>query len=211
MANYLPAFQFAQRIGHHADNLAFNRDRKDTLLNIALTGATLGVGGAALSGTRAAAYGGTALKWFGYARRPVLSFGVQQGYRGASTLMGVSKAYAITMLGIGIHEFDQNQALAREKEWKRLGINLMGPPGSLWFYDNIYNGPASESLASSSSPSQQNGGAKGKKTSKFKKSKDSHPMGQAFYEWDMNGRSWNPCPEKYKPRKVKGRWMCVKK
>lgn len=155
-----------------------------------------------LSGTAVGATIGTGVRYFGYARRPVLSYGVHRGIRGASTLMGVSKAYAITMLAHGIYELDKNIALARDKEYKRLGINLMGPPGSLWLYDKIYNGPAKESLPSSSTSSQQNGGGKGNKTStRLQKSK-----------LRLSSKSYKPkagrkCAPGY--RKVGGR--CVKK
>jgi len=180
----------------------FTRNEKIVLgtVAIAITG---GAAAYALSGTAAGATIGTGLRYFGYARRPVLSYGVHQGYRGASTLMGVSKAYAITMLAHGIYEMDKNIALARDKEYKRLGINLMGPPGSLWLYDKIYDGPSEQSLASSSTPSQQNGGVNGT-TKTSTGSQKSNPR--------LNSKSYKPkagriCAPGY--RKVGGR--CVKK
>jgi len=178
------------------------KNQKFVLAGIAI-GITGGAAAYALSGTAAGATIGTGLRYFGYARRPVLSYGVHQGYRGASTLMGVSKAYAITMLAHGIYEMDKNIALARDKEYKRLGINLMGPPGSLWLYDKIYDGPSEQSLASSSTPSQQNGGVNGT-TKTSTGSQKSNPR--------LNSKSYKPkagrkCAPGY--RKVGGR--CVKK
>lgn len=177
-------------------------------LAIATTG---GLAATALSGTAVGAGIGTGVRYFGYARRPVLSYGVHQGYRGASTLMGFSKAYAATMLAHGIYELDKNIALARNKEYKRLGINLMGPPGSLWLYDQLYNGPAKESLASSSSPSQQNGGAKGKKNNS-KTSKRYPLFSDHAGIFSKSGRVLhNPCAKGYVPKLIKGRAFCVKK
>jgi len=178
----------------------FSKNEKLFIGGLAIA-ATGGLAATALSGTAVGAGIGTGVRYFGYARRPVLSYGVHQGYRGASTLMGLSKAYAATMLAHGVYEFDKNQALFRQKEYKRLGINLMGPPGSLWLYDQLYNGPAKESLASSSSPSQQNGGAKGNKTST--RSQKSKPR--------LSSKSYKPkagrkCAPGY--RKIGGR--CVK-
>jgi hypothetical protein len=192
MANSMSAFQIAERLGSFVPTPTAHGDRgaSGTAFDIALTLGTLGVGGMAMSGTRTAAHAGTALKWFGYARRPVLSYGVHQGYRGASTLMGVSKAYAIIMLAHGIYEMDKNIALARDKEYKRLGINLMGPPGSLWLYDKIYDGPSEQSLASSSTPSQQNGGANGT-TKTSTGSQKSKPK----YLYKKRGQ---PCPPGYR-------------
>jgi hypothetical protein len=96
------------------------------------------------------------LKWYGYVRRPVLSFGVRQGVPGARPAMFLSKTYAATMLGIGIYEIDKNLALYRNKDWDRLGISLGFPPGSLWIYDRFIV-PKVKSPPTSSSPSQQNG------------------------------------------------------
>ena len=74
-------------------------------------------------------------KAFGVYKRPALSFGVYRQMRGAKTAMRISKGYAKVMLGVGLYGLGTNVALARAREYKRLGINVIGPPGSLFLYD----------------------------------------------------------------------------
>ncbi len=80
--------------------------------------------------------GTLAYRALGVVKRPMLSFGVYNEIAYATEFMFISKTYAKIMLAFGIYDINKNIALAREKEYKRLGINLMGPPGSLWLYDN---------------------------------------------------------------------------
>ena len=50
--------------------------------------------------------------------------------------MSLSKAYSKMALTAGVLNFGRNIQLARQKEYKRLGINVFGPPLSLFLYDN---------------------------------------------------------------------------
>jgi hypothetical protein len=72
-----------------------------------------------------------------HAKRPLLSLGVTQKVRGAQLAMNISKGYSKGLLAAGILDIGQNIRLAHSREYKRLGINLMGPPGSLFLYDNF--------------------------------------------------------------------------
>ncbi|MBA7543253.1 hypothetical protein ES705_35583 [subsurface metagenome] len=90
--------------------------------------AGLRVGGA-IAGSRA-------YKSFQFVKRPVLSMAVNANIRGAQAAMSVSKTYGKLMLGLGIIDIKRNVELARQREFKRLGINLLGPLGSLWAYNN---------------------------------------------------------------------------
>jgi len=80
--------------------------------------------------------GTRAYKAFGFVKRPVLTMAVNAEIRGARAAMAVSKTYGRAIFTLGALDFKRNVQLARQREWKRLGINIYGPPGSLWFYDN---------------------------------------------------------------------------
>jgi hypothetical protein len=92
------------------------------------------VGALARGGT--AVTGSKAYKVYGAVKRPVLTLGVHQKISGATTAMSLSKMYSKGMLTFSVFGFARNVQLARAREWKRLGINVMGPPGSLFLYDN---------------------------------------------------------------------------
>jgi len=92
------------------------------------------VGALARGGT--AVTGSKAYKVYGAVKRPVLTLGVHRKIRGATTAMSLSKAYSKVMLANSVFGFARNVQLARAREWKRLGINVMGPPGSLFLYDH---------------------------------------------------------------------------
>lgn len=80
--------------------------------------------------------GSRAYKAYGFVKRPVLTMAVNANIRGARAAMAVSKAYGRAIFTLGALDFKRNVELARQREWKRLGINIYGPPGSLWYYDN---------------------------------------------------------------------------
>lgn len=80
--------------------------------------------------------GSRAYKAYGFVKRPVLSMAVNANIRGANAAMSISKTYGRAIAVLSALEFKQNVELARQREWKRLGINIYGPPGSLWLYDN---------------------------------------------------------------------------
>ncbi len=109
--------------------------RKATAKYAAIIGASVLPVGKLVQGGRAVT-GSKAYKVYGYAKRPLLSIGVHQKIRGATTAMSLSKAYSKSLIAASVFNFGRNLALARAREWKRLGINVFGPPGSLFFYDN---------------------------------------------------------------------------
>tara|TARA_B100001564_G_C20620269_1_gene661999 strand:- start:86 stop:742 length:657 start_codon:yes stop_codon:yes gene_type:complete len=86
------------------------------------------------------ALGSRAYKAYSFVKRPVLTMAVNANVRGAKAAMAVSKAYGKTIAVLGALDFKRNVELIRQREWKRLGINLYGPPGSLWYYDNHMSG-----------------------------------------------------------------------
>ena len=79
--------------------------------------------------------GSTAYKVYGAVKRPVLTVGVHKKVRGATTAMALSKAYSKALITASVFNFGRNLQLAYAKEYKRLGVNLFGPPGSLFLYD----------------------------------------------------------------------------
>ncbi len=108
--------------------------RYTTAKNAAIVGAgVVPVGALARGGT--AVTGSKAYKAYGVFKRPILSLGVHQQIRGATAAMTLSKAYSKMAITGGVLNFGKNIQLARAKEYKRLGINVMGPPFSLFMYD----------------------------------------------------------------------------
>lgn len=73
---------------------------------------------------------------YGFYKRPVISTMVSRGIRGGQTLMGISKAYSGIMLGLGLADYKRNIDLARSGQYTKLGINIFGPPGSLFAYNS---------------------------------------------------------------------------
>jgi len=80
--------------------------------------------------------GSKAYKLYGAVKRPILTIGVHKKISGARTAMSLSKMYSKGMLAASVFNFGRNVQLARAKEYKRLGINVFGPPLSLFLYDN---------------------------------------------------------------------------
>tara|TARA_B100001250_G_C19798324_1_gene789806 strand:+ start:1875 stop:2495 length:621 start_codon:yes stop_codon:yes gene_type:complete len=90
--------------------------------------------------------GSRAYKAYGFVKRPVLSMAVNANVRGAKAAMSISKTYGRAVGTLAALEFKQNVELARQREWKRLGINIFGPPGSLWLYDNYLSNNAESDI-----------------------------------------------------------------
>ena len=86
-------------------------------------------GGSMVSGSKA-------YKVYGAVKRPLLTMGVHHKISGARTGMALSKAYSKSLLAASVFNFGRNLQLARAKEYQRLGINVFGPPLSLFLYDN---------------------------------------------------------------------------
>ena len=103
--------------------------------NAAIIGASVFPAGALARGGKAVT-GSTAYKVYGAVKRPVWTTGVHLKIRGATTGMALSKAYSKSLLAASVFNFGRNVQLARAKEYKRLGINVFGPPLSLFLYDH---------------------------------------------------------------------------
>lgn len=128
---------------HHPGNISMDSNqagatmasRYTTAKYAAIIGASvipagaLARGGGMVTGSRA-------YKVYGAVKRPFLTIGVHKKITGATTAMALSKAYGKSLLAASVFNFGRNVQLARAKEYKRLGINVFGPPLSLFLYDH---------------------------------------------------------------------------
>ena len=162
-------------------------------------------GGSAVKGSQA-------LKYYGAYKRPVLTLGVYKEIRGATTAMALSKMYSKGMLTASVFGFARNVQLARAREWKRLGINVMGPPGSLFLYDNhmahdmdaeaeIAQAEQEKSRLDSSLTSESKIRGTKRSTKKFL-------SGTTPYAYKP--KRGERCRKGYKSELIMGRRMCVK-
>jgi len=103
--------------------------------NAAIIGASVFPAGALARGGGMVT-GSKAYKVYGAIKRPVLTLGVHKKISGARTAMSLSKAYSKSLIAASVFNFGRNVQLARAKEYKRLGINVFGPPLSLFLYDH---------------------------------------------------------------------------
>jgi hypothetical protein len=129
--------------GNHPGNVSMDSNQAGATMAsrfiVAKNAAIIGVGvapvGKIISGGRAVT-GSTAYKIYGAIKRPILTLGVHKKITGATTAMSLSKAYSKSLLAASVFNFGRNVQLARAKEYKRLGINVFGPPLSLFLYDH---------------------------------------------------------------------------
>ena len=129
--------------GNHPGNVSMDSNQAGATMasrfivakNAAILGASVFPVGKLVQGGKMVT-GSTAYKVYGAVKRPILTVGVHQKIRGATTAMSLSKAYSKMALTAGVLNFGRNIQLARQKEYKRLGINVFGPPLSLFLYDN---------------------------------------------------------------------------
>ena len=128
---------------HHPGNISMDTNqagatmasRYITARNAAIIGASVfPVGALARGGSMVT--GSKAYKVYGAVKRPILTLGVHKKISGARTAMTLSKAYSKSLIAASVFNFGRNLQLARAKEYKRLGINLFGPPLSLFLYDH---------------------------------------------------------------------------
>ena len=103
--------------------------------NAAIIGASVFPVGA-IARTGSAVTGSKAYKVYGAIKRPILTLGVHKKVAGARTAMTASKAYAKMVLASSAFQLGRNIQLALAKDYKRLGVNIYGPPGSLFLYDS---------------------------------------------------------------------------
>lgn len=127
---------------HHPGNISMDSNQAGATMasryqvakGAAVVGSMVVPGSAVYKGGRAVT-GSTAYKVYGAVKRPVLTVGVHKKVRGAATAMSLSKAYSKALITASVLNFGRNLQLAYAKEYRRLGINLFGPPGSLFLYD----------------------------------------------------------------------------
>ena len=131
--------------GNHPGNVSMDSNQAGATMasryivakNAAIIGITAAPVGRMISGGKAVT-GSRAYKVYGAIKRPILTLGVHQQIKGAQTAMFLSKTYGKMLLASSAFQLGRNIQLARAKEYKRLGINVFGPPLSLFLYDN-YN------------------------------------------------------------------------
>ena len=170
------------------------------------------VGALARGGT--AVTGSKAYKVYGAVKRPVLTLGVHRKIRGATTAMSLSKAYSKAMLANSVFGFARNVQLARAREWKRLGINVMGPPGSLFLYDN-HMAHDMDAEAEIAEAKEEKSRIDSSLTSKSKTRGTILPNVSGKRYLLGRTRNWakghNPCASGYKLERRSGIYYCVKK
>ena len=168
--------------------------------------AKLGYAGGALLGSKA-------YRYYGYAKYPVLSAGKHYGVRGASTTLSLVKAYGKLQTGVGILYYKKNLQLAQQREWKRLGINVFGPPGSLYMYDNYLadtsNSKQEETALVEAIKEQSRRDGSLPSKSKTRGNGSYKPSNQKIDDFFTSGGKTNPCRKGYKFSAK--RMMCVRK
>jgi len=204
--------------GNHPGNISMDSNqagatmasRYTTAKYAAIIGASVFPVGALAKGG-SAVKGSQALKYYGAYKRPVLTLGVHKKICGATAAMSLSKMYSKAMLASSVFGFARNVQLARAREYKRLGINIMGPPGSLFLYDN-YMAHDMDAEAQIAEAKQEKSRVDRSLTSK---SKTRGNTKIPFYVPKSRTRGGvtlhTPCRRGYEPRILNGKLMCVRK
>ena len=158
--------------------------------------------------------GSKAYKVYGAIKRPVLTLGVHKKISGARTAMSLSKAYSKMMIAGSVFNFGRNVQLARAKEYKRLGINVFGPPLSLFLYDH-HMAHDMDAEAEIATAKQEQSGVGGSLPSKPKTPGKPLPNVSGKRYHLGRTRNWakghNPCASGYKLERKSGIYYCVKK
>ena len=202
---------------HHPGNISMDTNqagatmasRYITAKNAAIIGASvfpvgaLARGGSMVTGSRA-------YKVYGAIKRPILTLGVHKKISGATTAMSLSKAYSKMMIAGSVFNFGRNVQLARAKEYKRLGINVFGPPLSLFLYDHhmAHNMDAEAEIAIAKQEQSRRGGSLPSKP-KTRGNGSYKPSNQKIDDFFTSGGKTNPCRKGYKFSAK--RLMCVRK
>jgi len=180
--------------------------RKITAKNAAIIGASvfpvgaLARGGSMVTGSRA-------YKVYGAIKRPILTLGVHKKIFGARTAMSLFKAYSKSLIAASVFNFVRNVQLVRAKEYKRLGINVFGPPLSLFLYDH-HMAHDMDAEAEIATAKQEQSGVGGSLPSKPKTPGTYRPSVKkvkAYYV--TSGES--PCRKGYRFDEARG--LCVRK
>lgn len=206
---------------HHPGNVSMDSNqagatmasRYTTAKYAAIVGAgafpvgALARGGSAITGSKA-------YKAYGAFKRPILSLGVHQQIRGATAAMSLSKAYSKMAITGGVLNFGRNIQLARAKEYKRLGINVMGPPLSLFMYDQ-YMAHDTNAEAEIAEVKQEESRVDPSLTSGSRTLGNPLPNVSGKRYHLGRTRNWakghNPCATGYKLERRSGIYYCVKR
>jgi len=204
---------------HHPGNVSMDSNQAGATMasrytvakNAAIIGASVfPVGALARGGSMVT--GSKAYKVYGAVKRPILTIGVHKKISGARTAMSLSKAYSKSLLAASVFNFGKNVQLARAKEYKRLGINVFGPPLSLFLYDHhmAHDMDAEAEIAIAKQEQSRLGRSL---PSKPKIRGKSYPIFSDHSGiFGKNGKVLhNPCAKGYYPKMVNGRAMCVKR
>jgi hypothetical protein len=173
--------------------------RYSTAKHAAIIGASvfpvgiLAKGGSAVTGSKA-------YKIYGAIKRPILTLGVHKKIHGARTAMTLSKSYAKMVLASSVFQLGRNIQLAHAKEYKRLGINIYGPPGSLFLYDNYMDRNKTsedEKFVVAKEKSRVGGSLPSKPKTR---GKDSYRPAERKIDAFINGHipNYNPCKKGYR-------------
>ena len=169
-------------------------------IGIMAGGAAAGFIGKGLTKVLAPVAGSKLYQFVRTVKRPITSTVTRLGYSAVPEKIVTRYGYA--KFGVGLLDpLAATRALSRG-DYDEAIIGFYGPPGSVSLYRK-----ALESLASSSSPSQQNGGAKGKKRGEMTKSQ--------FRTWVLKHSLPFYTPKSSKAKCRKGYYrrhgLCVKK
>ena len=202
---------------HHPGNVSMDSNQAGaTMASRSMTAKNAAILGAGVFPVGALARGGSAVtgskayKAYGVFKRPILSLGVHQQIRGATAAMTLSKAYSKMAITGGVLNFGRNIQLARAKEYKRLGINVMGPPLSLFMYD-YYMAHNTNAEADIAAAKQEKSRIDSSLTSKSKtRGNGSYkPSNRKIDDFFTSGGKTNPCRSGFKFSAK--RMMCVRK
>jgi hypothetical protein len=204
--------------GHAGTGLDTNQAGA-TMASRYITAKNAAIVGASVFPATAVARGGSmvtgskAYKVYGAIKRPILTLGVHKKISGATTAMSLSKAYSKTLIAASVFNFGRNLQLARAKEYKRLGINVFGPPLSLFLYD-YHMAHDMDAEAEIATAKQEQSGVGGSLPSKPKTPGKLKPSSKKFLSgttpYAYKPKSDERCRKGYKSVIKSGRRMCVK-
>lgn len=204
---------------HHPGNISMDTNQAGATMasryivakNAAIIGASVFPAGALARGGSTVT-GSRAYKVYGAVKRPILTLGVHKKISGAKTAMTLSKAYSKSLLAASVFNFGRNVQLARAKEYKRLGINVFGPPLSLFLYDYhmAHDMDAEAEIAAAKEEQSRVGGSLPSKP-KTRGNKDSYrPPGWMIRAYENKViPNYNPCADGF--RYDSKRKLCVRK
>lgn len=180
--------------------------------NAAIIGITAAPVGRMIS-AGGAVTGSRAYKFYGAIKRPILTLGVHKQIQGARTAMALSKTYGKMLLASSAFQLGRNLQLAMAKEYKRLGINVFGPPLSLFLYDNYMgrNKTSEDEIVSVAKEQSRRDGSLPSKSKTRGKNNSKLPRIISPTHSGGFGVGRTTCPPGYELRRMAGRSVCVLK